>query len=199
MSACACLGMMETLWAGIFLLIFHAVSKSMLFQDVGAVENSLGSRDIENMDNLMMKLPRLAYIMVVGIAGMFLAPFGMLISKWAALKAFVDAENTFLVLFIAFGSATTMFYWMKWFGKLLGLANISQVKDITKKNELVSLYTHAALMILLCLTFPILSTKVIEPMLSDLMFPGATSVLEAGNLYVMVIMLLSVFIFPGVM
>lgn len=198
-TACAGVGMMETIWAGIFLLIFHAVSKSMLFQDVGAVENSLGSRDIENMDNLMMKLPRLAYIMVVGIAGMFLAPFGMLISKWAALKAFVDAENTFLVLFIAFGSATTMFYWMKWFGKLLGLANISQVKDITKKNELVSLYTHAALMILLCLTFPILSTKVVEPMLSDLMFPGATSVLEAGNLYVMVIMLLSVFIFPGVM
>ena len=30
--------------------------------------------------------------MIIGIAGMFLAPFGMLISKWAALRAFVDSE-----------------------------------------------------------------------------------------------------------
>lgn len=198
-TACAGVGAMETIWAGVFLLIFHAVSKSMLFQDVGAVENSLGSRNIEDMDNLMMKLPRLAYIMVVGIAGMFLAPFGMLISKWAALKAFVDSSNTLLVLFLAFGSATTMFYWMKWFGKLLGLSNIKQVKDITKKNEIVSLYIHAFLMIVLCLTFLLLSKFVVEPMMKDMLVLGATSVLETGNLYVMIIMLLSVFIFPGVM
>ena len=37
-------------------------------------------------------------VMVIGIAGMFLAPFGMLISKWAALNAFVDADNVLLVL-----------------------------------------------------------------------------------------------------
>ncbi len=198
-TACAGVGAMETIWAGVFLLIFHAISKSMLFQDVGAVENSLGSRNIEDMDSLMVKLPRLAYIMMVGIAGMFLAPFGMLISKWAALKAFVDASNTLLVLFLAFGSATTMFYWMKWFGKLLGLSNITPIKDITKKNEIVSLYIHAFLMIALCLTFPFLSKFVVEPMLGDLQVTGATSVLETGNLYVMIIMLLSVFIFPAVM
>lgn len=198
-TACAGVGATETIWAGIFLLIFHAISKSMLFQDVGAVENSLGSRNIEDMDSLMMKLPRLAYIMMVGIAGMFLAPFGMLISKWAALKAFVDASNTLLVLFLAFGSATTMFYWMKWFGKLLGRSSIAPVKDITKKNEIISLYIHAFLMIALCLTFPLLSKQVVEPMLGDMLVSGATSVLGTGNLYVMIIMLLSVFIFPAVM
>ena len=36
--------------------------------------------------------------MGIGIAGMYLAPFGMLISKWVALKAFVDADNYLLVL-----------------------------------------------------------------------------------------------------
>lgn len=198
-TACAGAGRMETIWAGIFLMIFHAVSKSMMFQDVGAVENSMGSRNIEDMDNLVIKLPRLAYIMMIGIAGMFLAPFGMLISKWAALKAFVDVSNTFLVLFIAFGSATTMFYWMKWFGKLLGLGNVAPIKDITKPNEIVSLYAHAVMMIVLCLSFPILSKKVVEPMLSDLMFFDTKSVLGAGNFYVMIVMLISVFVFPAVM
>ena len=102
-TACAGAGRVETIWAGVFLVIFHAVSKSMLFQDVGAVENSLGSRNIEDMDNLIVKLPRLAVIMMIGIAGMFLAPFGMLISKWAALKAFVEVRNPLLVLLVAFG------------------------------------------------------------------------------------------------
>ena len=35
----------------------------------------------------------------------------MLISKWVALKAFVDADNYLLVIFLAYGSATTMLYW----------------------------------------------------------------------------------------
>ena len=43
----------------------------------------------------------------------------MLISKWVALRAFVDSENVLLVIFIAFGSATTMFYWTKWLSKLI--------------------------------------------------------------------------------
>ena len=32
-------------------------------------------------------------IIGIGIAGMYLAPFGMLISKWAALKAFRSASR----------------------------------------------------------------------------------------------------------
>ena len=40
---------------------------------------------------------------------MFLAPFGMLISKWAALKAYVDSRSILLVIFLVFGSATTLF------------------------------------------------------------------------------------------
>ena len=31
--------------------------------------------------------------MFIGIAGMFLAPFGMLVSKWAAIEAFVRSPS----------------------------------------------------------------------------------------------------------
>ena len=51
--ACAGVGKQETIWAGLFLMIFHAVSKSLLFQDVGAVENSMHSRDVEDMHCLL--------------------------------------------------------------------------------------------------------------------------------------------------
>lgn len=97
-TACAGVGMHEAVWAAILLMMFHAVSKSLMFLSVGAVENCTGSRNIEDMHGLIVKLPGLAYVMIIGIAGMFLAPFGMLISKWAALKAYVDSGSILLVI-----------------------------------------------------------------------------------------------------
>jgi ech hydrogenase subunit A len=199
-TACTGIGKPETVWAAVFLLIFHAVSKSMLFQTVGAIENATGSRDIESMQSLIVRLPRLCYATVLGIAGMFLAPFGMLISKWAALKAFVDVSDILLIIFIVYGSATTMFYWTKWLSKLLARrsADVRQPVDKTKKNEIISIYTHAVLMVLLCGLFPLLSRIIVEPIVNDIN-GTAKHVLSDGNLYIMIVLLASVFILPSMM
>ncbi|HJJ91955.1 MAG TPA: proton-conducting transporter membrane subunit, partial [Methanocorpusculum sp.] len=90
-TACAGIGTPAAIVAAILLTIFHAVAKCLLFLCVGAVEHKIGSRDIEDMDSLLVRQPILAVMMVVGIAGMYLAPFGMLISKWAAIEAFISA------------------------------------------------------------------------------------------------------------
>ncbi|MBB5263551.1 ech hydrogenase subunit A [Catenibacillus scindens] len=197
--ACAGIGVEETVWGGVLLMIFHAVSKSMLFQAVGATENCLGSRDIEDMHGLLLRLPKLTYIMGIGIAGMYLAPFGMLISKWVALKAFVDSENVLLVIFIAYGSATTMFYWTKWLSKLTTQHRARQsVKDITRKDEYLSMFIHAGAMLLMCLLFPFLATGVVNPILES-MFGYASTVLSMSVLATMAIMLISVLIVPTIM
>lgn len=195
MVACAGVGTEETIWAGVFLVIFHSISKSLLFQDVGATENSLHSRDVEDMHGLLYRLPKLGAFMFIGIAGMFLAPFGMLISKWAALRASVDTGNIILVIFICFGSATTMFYWTKWMAKIISYTNLDKVKDITKKNEVISLTVHAVLMIVLCILFPLLSKVYVEPLLSE-MFGKATAVLPMSLLYILVIMICFIFAVP---
>ncbi len=197
--ACAGIGVEETVWGAVLLMIFHAVSKSMLFQAVGATENCLGSRDIEDMHGLLLRLPKLTYIMGIGIAGMYLAPFGMLISKWVALKAFVDSENVLLVIFIAFGSATTMFYWTKWLSKLISQHRARQgVKDITCKDEYLSMFIHAGLMLLLCLLFPLLASHIVNPILAEL-FGYSATVLSMSVLTTMAIMLVSVLIVPLMM
>ncbi len=194
--ACSGIGVEETVWAAIFLMIFHAVSKSMLFQSVGAAENTLGSRDIEDMHGLIITVPRLAYIMGIGIAGMYLAPFGMLISKWVALKSFVDSGNVVLVLFIAYGSATTMFYWTKWLAKLLCYHIPRQkVKDVTRRDEYVSMFFHVAVMLLLCLLLPLVAVWVVNPIVREL-FGNSTDVLSMSVLTTMAIMLVSIFIVP---
>lgn len=197
--ACAGIGQEETIWAAVLLLVFHAVSKSMLFQAVGAVENSLGSRDIEDMHGLLLRMPKLTYIIGIGIAGMYLAPFGMLISKWAALKAFVDAGDILLVLFLAYGSATTMFYWTKWLTKLVSMHHTKEVvKDITRKDQYLSMFVHSACMLLLCLLFPLLEKAVANPIIEDL-FGSAHEVLAMSVVTTMTIMLVSVLFVPATM
>ena len=196
---CAGIGAEETVWAAIFLMIFHSVSKSMLFQSVGAAENTLGSRDIEDMHGLIIRAPKLAYIMGIGIAGMYLAPFGMLISKWVALKAFVDSGNFVLVLFIAYGSATTMLYWTKWLAKLLCYHIPRQkTQDLTHRDEYVSMSFHAVSMLLLCLLLPLVAVGVVNPIVRNL-FGNSTDVLSMSVLTTMAIMLVSIFIVPVVM
>ncbi|MQN01360.1 MAG: NADH-quinone oxidoreductase subunit L [Lachnospiraceae bacterium] len=195
MVACAGMGTPETIWAGIFLMIFHAVSKSLLFQDVGATENSLGSRDIENMHGLLYRLPFLAFCMFIGIAGMFLAPFGMLISKWATLRSSIDENNIIMTFMIIFGSATTSFYWTKWLGKLIAQTNEEPVKDITKPNEKISIAIHAVLMVLLCVLMPILTKTFVEPLLAE-MFGKTAEVLPMSILYLLVFIIVFVFVVP---
>lgn len=196
-TACAGVGMHEAVWAAILLMMFHAVSKSLMFLSVGAVENCTGSRNIEDMHGLIVKLPGLAYVMIIGIAGMFLAPFGMLISKWAALKAYVDSGSILLVIFLVFGSATTLFYWTKWLGTLVAVHHHSeQLTNVTKKSEWTSLISLSVIMVALCLTFPLVSTYLIEPFLMDMYHQYVPNLIGTGNLYIMIMMLCTILVLP---
>ncbi len=135
-AACAGVGTPEAVWAACFLIIFHACAKSLLFMCVGTAEHHIGSRDIEDMDLLFERMPRLARFMMIGIMGMFIAPFGMLIAKWAALASFADAGHIELLLILAFGSAATFMFWAKWLGKLSGIAgNPDNVETTVFKSE----------------------------------------------------------------
>src|ERR1035438_7273849 len=115
------------------------------------------------MSGLVLRMPRVAVMMQIGMAGMFLAPFGMLISKWAVLKAVVDAYPL-LAAFIAFGSAATLFFWVKWIGKLVQVIGpLEPVKKEFVLGEAVALYGLSAATFLACLLFPLISLHFIEP------------------------------------
>lgn len=196
-TACAGCGTEATVWAGILLMMFHAVSKSMLFQAVGAIENARGSRDIEDMHGLIKMLPELAVIMIIGICAMFLAPFGMLVSKWAALKSFIDSGNIILVCFICFGSATTMVYWTKWLCKVLACTpHTKHYDDITTKGQWFSLKIHSAMTIALCASFPFIAVNVLEPLIRRMFHVESVSVLQFSDMVIIVIMLVIIFAVP---
>lgn len=195
--ACAGVGSYESIWAGMLLIIFHAIAKSLLFLSVGTVEHNLGSRDIEDMHGLIVKLPEMALMMTIGIAGMFLAPFGMLISKWAALKAFIDSNNVLIVMILVFGSAATLFYWTKWLGKLVAVLNKSErLPSKISKDEWTALLIHAVLTVVVCFIFPLIATNFIEPYLNNIFAIQNMTIISEGNMKIMSLMLGMILIIP---
>ncbi|MBO6147927.1 MAG: NADH-quinone oxidoreductase subunit L [Lachnospiraceae bacterium] len=197
-TACAGVGEPVATWAAIMLLLFHAVSKSLMFLTVGAVENATGSRDIEDMHGMIVKMPRMAYLMTVGICGMFLAPFGMLVAKWAALKAYIDSNNVALVIFLVFGSATTMFYWGKWLGKLFAMLHQSEtLRDVVHKNEWNVMYALTGLVIALCVLFPMIGTVFVQPMLAASYGIRVGDIISENDIRVMLMMLFMIGLMPG--
>ncbi|MDR2492440.1 MAG: hypothetical protein LBD25_03120 [Coriobacteriales bacterium] len=166
--ACAGIGTPEAVWAAVFLLVFHAAAKSLLFCCVGTAEHHIGSRDIEDMDAIFERMPRLALLMALGMLCMFIAPFGMLVSKWATIVSIVESYNIALMVMLAFGSAFTFMFWAKWLGKTLAIAHAgTNVEKGVHRFEWSMLALMAALVIGLSMGFPLVSELVVMPYLAD--------------------------------
>ncbi len=192
---CGGVGTYESVWAGILLAVFHAVTKCLLFLCVGSYEQKNNTRDIESMSGLIVSMPRLSIMIQIGIAGMFLAPFGMLVSKWAVLKALIDF-NPLLAVFVVFGSSATLFFWVKWMGKLLEVTKAHEnVEAGVGARQWTPLVILSALTVALVGFYPLLSDVLIEPYVVDT-FGRITVLISQGNVVIMTIMLGMVALFP---
>ena len=151
------------------------------------------------MDGLFVRMPRLAVFMMIGIAGMFLAPFGMLISKWAAMTAFVRIPETIvLVGIICFGSAVTAFYWIKWMGKLSAIvAGEKNIQENVHKEEWFVQGTLVFLTILVCLIFPLISIYILVPYLETVFGGLSAMIMSSDNMIIMCIMVAFLVVLAG--
>jgi ech hydrogenase subunit A len=142
-ATCAALNTPLAFAAALVLLVFHAVSKALLFLCVGTIEQTIGSRHIEDMGGILFKMPLTTNIAIVGMASMMLPPFGMLIGKWMAIEAAVQSPLVLLLMVI--GSALTIFFWAKWLGRIT-TASYHPVYKIEK----VSGWEIGVLLIMVC-------------------------------------------------
>ena len=134
--------------------------------------------------------------MFIGMAGMFLAPFGMVISKWAAIEAFITAPfGLIFITILAFGGSATVFFWSKWMGKIISvMRDQTVIEDTVKKEKWVVLYILTGLVVVVCLIFPLISSVLIEPFVLNIY--GQTARLAQANLTIMIMMLCLLMIMP---
>jgi multicomponent Na+:H+ antiporter subunit D len=108
------LGTTLGLAGAVFHTVNHAVFKSLLFYNAGALETALGTRDLREMGNVSRLLPvtsRTSMIASLSISG--IPPFNGFFSKLMIIVAAVQAGHTVLALVAVVGSLLTLASFMK--------------------------------------------------------------------------------------
>lgn len=158
--------------AAIMLIIFHAVSKALLFLCAGQIEHVIGSRDIEDMTGLIRKAPVLTIFSILGILSMILPPFGVLVTKWISIEA--SANNPVVIIFLVIGSAFTTVFWIKWLGSMLAYP-VNELKHEDKMD-------FATYLPLGLLGAGILGTSIfVTPLFNLFVSPVVSKLLNSGN------------------
>jgi len=140
--ACVGIGTPAAIGAAILLIIFHAISKGLLFLCVGTIEQEIGSRDVEDMEGLVRRMPFTAIVAAIGAASMLLPPFGVLVSKWIAIEAAV--KMPVVLVLIVIGSAFTLVFWTKFIGKLL---STQQGKEARMEKLAPSVFSSLSILV----------------------------------------------------
>lgn len=157
--------------AAVSLLIFHSVAKGLLFMSAGVVENKIGSRNVEDWEGLLSRLPLTTTIMIAGMVSMFLPPFGMLLGKWVAVDAVASSPLYIglpLVVLVVLGSAATTFYYAKWIGYMTVMPNNLEKKKDEKLESpyKLSMVGLLALDVALSVGVALVINKLVVPVIS---------------------------------
>jgi ech hydrogenase subunit A len=168
--ACIGLNTPPALTAAVYLTLFHAVTKALLFLCVGTIEQRIHSRDIEAMWGLYTVMPATALMTVAGVLMMIMPPFGMLLGKWMAMES--AATHIEVIMLVVPGSALTVLYWARWAGLLM-----SEPVTVPFRPESMPASTWTAL---LCLCAGGAGLSVAAPWLYD---PVVRTAIAAGTLH----------------
>jgi len=156
--------------AAVALLLFHSVAKGLLFMAAGVVENKIGSRNIEDWEGLLRRLPFTSTVMIAGMISMFLPPFGMLLGKWVALDAIASSplyQGLPVILMVVLGSAATTFYYAKWIGYMTVAPNALDTRRNEKLETPYKLSLGGLLMIVIAISFasPLVFNNIVVPVI----------------------------------
>ncbi|MBI5520037.1 MAG: NADH-quinone oxidoreductase subunit L [Desulfovibrio sp.] len=160
--ACAGIGTPVAVAAGIVLLVIHAATKGLLFLCVGDMEQTVGSRDLEDLRGIVAISPVTALAAAAGAMAMILPPLGMLVGKWAALEA--AAASPVSMVLMALGSALGVVCWVRFAGTIMS------GKSIESRNAHSSALTSTPILALLA---GAVGLGMAAPWLNALLIPGA--------------------------
>lgn len=126
----ASLGTPLSVLACMLLILFHGVSKAMLFMCAGILEKKYHIKSIESLEGLINKAPILTSLIILGFLSISLPPFGVFFAKWIVYEggtSFSGLLMTLLLFFIAVGSVALTLLYFKTVGRFVA-------NDDTKKE-----------------------------------------------------------------
>ena len=124
MVAIAAIGTKESYEIVIILIVFHAISKALLFFQAGILEKEFHLKYLSDIDGLVSHSKLVVVFILIGFASLSLPPFGAFIGKFNAIEMFtklieVNAFYIIPLVFLLIGSVVLTLLYFKVLTKLL--------------------------------------------------------------------------------
>ena len=137
MMGIAAIGTDMAINAALILMMFHAISKALLFLQAGILEKSFHLKYVDDINSLVNHSPLVVFFIIIGFASLTLPPFGAFIGKFIAIESISKEiiNNPLYALslvFIALGSTFLTLLYFKVVTKLFA-------KDIDLKVQKVKI------------------------------------------------------------
>ncbi|CAN5785242.1 Na+/H+ antiporter subunit A [soil metagenome] len=108
------IGLPELTFAGMAMILAHAIFKASLFMVAGIIDHQVHTRDLRRLTGLRTRMPTMAAVSVVALASMAgVPPLLGFVSKEAALEGLVHDAAWWVTAVIVVGSALTMAYGLR--------------------------------------------------------------------------------------
>lgn len=181
----AAVGTPVTVVAALILILFHGISKCMLFLNAGVMEKVFHFKQASDMDRLAESGPFTSLVLTVGFMSLLLPPFGAFIGKWFSIEtigALASNEKilgALVIVMIAFGGAVFSLLYFKVLGLLIARTGSKDKFGFEKESPFytVTIFILLALIIGGVLGLPILMTDYFSPVASNILnVPVATSI-----------------------
>jgi len=166
----------------VFHILNHAIFKSLLFYNAGAVELALGTRDLRKMGNLKGAMPvttGTSMIATLSVAG--LPPFNGFFSKLIIIIAAVQANHIVYAIIAVIGSLLTLAYFIK--AQRYGFHGETEIKEF---RQTISLGMKSAMIILAVLC--IVTSLLIIPGIRELTLDPVVTVIMNKTGYIQAVL-----------
>jgi ech hydrogenase subunit A len=173
-----------TVIAALTLIVFHGISKCMLFLNAGVLERMFHLKQTSDMDRLAESGPFTSLVLTFGFMSLLLPPFGAFIGKWFSIETIGALSNerivgALVIVLIALGSAVFSLLYFKVLGLLIARTGRTDKFKFERENPYytVTILILLALIIGGVLGLPFLLTDYFSPVASSILkVPVATSI-----------------------
>jgi ech hydrogenase subunit A len=122
----ATIGTAPATLACLFLVLFHGLSKSLLFLNAGILEKVFHIKSTSHIQQLGEAGPFTSFTTSIGFLSLMLPPFGAFIGKWLGVEALASANGSIervisvlVIATVAIGSAILSFLYLKVIGSMV--------------------------------------------------------------------------------
>lgn len=157
MMTLAAIGTPEAINACLVLIVFHAVSKAMLFLQMGILEKQNHLKYVQDINSLISFSPLVVFFIVMGFASLTLPPFGAFVGKLMAIE-FIAKEilthplYALVLVFVALGSTFLTLLYFKVLTKLF-TKDMDETQPMQKMPKLFFIPSFVLFLLLIFSTF----------------------------------------------